>query len=345
MFWYWYGTVVAIAHIPIVIDLLRFVFPWMRLSRVGHWSRFIFLICAPVIFLIALWQALCVYIPIYEPYPLHTVTGLLHITLTLWIFLNGVVHYFRALLTPPGVEKDIQFLAEPINTCYSDSKGQFVGGDVHHRSGEQVKNGEVKRRSKPRHGMDWNPRHSNYCKICQMRVAYMDHHCPYIGSCLGLHNYSYFHIGVMYGIAAGIYGLLLSAPWFWECDIKYLLNYYNIVHFDGIDALVCEQLGTQSRAFLAAVFGLYMTVAMALCQNILLLADISTYTMLQNSSNVPIIQFIGERIRGGKYRDPDSILNVLILNQRPRWYYYIIPLKNYSARIDHYANGALVHSV
>ena len=105
MFWYWYGVLVLIAHIPLVIDILRVVCPRWKLSRVGYWSRYILLICAPIVGFTALWQLLYVFLPLYEPNPLQTVSGVLHYIFIVWVGTNITINYYRAMLTHPGVDK------------------------------------------------------------------------------------------------------------------------------------------------------------------------------------------------------------------------------------------------
>ncbi len=346
MFWYVYGVVVVIVHTPLFLDVLRFACPDLKLSRIGYWSRYILIVGAPTVGFTALWQLLCVFLPLYEPEPLHTVSGILHIVFIVWIAINITVNYYRALLTHPGVDKSPDGESVNLNkynSCTSNNTNQVTtplrSSDVRNRNGDQLKN-EISQRNIPSNGMQWYPGRGNYCKICRYRVAYLDHHCPYIGICFGINNYSYFYIGIFYGLVAGIYAFILTAPYFWKCDIKYLLSYLGIIDRTNLEMDICDWVGTQSRAFIPVIIALWLVGMMFVAQNILLFGDVSTYNVLKNAAKVPMLSFIGHRMRGKKFLHPDSRLNILILSQRRRWFHYLIPVGNSDS-----ISSCVVHAV
>ncbi len=336
MFWYWYGLVVSIAHTPLVIDALRMACPHWKLSRVGHWSRYVLLVSAPIVGFTALWQLLYIFLPFYEPNLLQTVSGGLHIVFIVWTGINITVNYYRALLTHPGVDKSSSNETNRRSDTIANNTGKVGISETRSRSKDCLvsehsdnTHGAVKPdKIMPSNGMQWKPNRGKYCKICKYRVAYMDHHCPYIGTCLGVNNYSYFYIGMCYGLMAGIYALVLSLPYFWKCDIKYLLSYLNIVDNATLETEICDVIGTQSRAVVPVVFALWLVGMMFVAQNILLLGDVSVQNALRNVVRVPFLSFLGQRIRGRKFLHIDSRLNILLLSQRRRWFHFLIPVRN-----------------
>ena len=331
-----------IAHLPITLDFIRFASPKLKLSRVSHGSRYILVVAVTVIGATALWQLLFVFLPLYAPDPFHSLLGLLHITFALWLWINAAINYYMALFIHPGVDT-VQTKQEQTAKYPADVSNKALGSDVRNRTTDShttsrsdgiasqtsssegnIPNGLANKKD----GMLWRPARGNYCKLCKFRVSYMDHHCPYTGECFGLNNYSHFYIGLCYGITGAVYAFILTAPYFWKCDIKYLLAYLNILDPSDLETEICDKIGTQSRAFIPVAAGLWLTGMMFIGQTILLLADISTYNVLKNSTRVPLLRFMRERIRGRKFLQPDSRLNILLLSQRARWYHYLVPVMN-----------------
>ena len=351
MLWYIYGVNVTIAHYPLFVDCLRFTFPHLKLPRVGDWCKYVMLVVAGIIMFTVLWQLVYVFLPLYVPDPLHSVKGLLHITFAMWMWINVFVNYFHALLIPPIIDEspDRDFQPPPSSRSSDENSIQYPNSDLRIRAGEnggwsEGRNNASSKFSKepiPKDGMHWKPSRGNYCKMCGIRVAYVDHHCPYLGACFGLHNYSYFYMGILYGLLGGVYAFVLSGPCFWECDVKYFLAYLNIMDSAGLEVDMCVQVGTQSRMFILVVFALYMVGMMFLAQNVFLLVDVSTFNIIKYSSKVPVLLFMWQRIKGRKFLERNSRLNILLLSQRARWYHFLIPVRNIRPSVSH----SMVYSV
>ncbi|WVQ84850.1 hypothetical protein IAT38_007007 [Cryptococcus sp. DSM 104549] len=51
----------------------------------------------------------------------------------------------------------------------------------------------------------WKPDRCHHCRHCDQCVLKMDHHCPWVGSCVGYHNYKPFLLFISYGTLLGAY--------------------------------------------------------------------------------------------------------------------------------------------
>lgn len=179
----------------------------------------------------------------------------------------------------------------------------------------------------PKSGVEWQPKRSQYCKICQTAVPYLDHHCPFTGNCTGMRNYSNFYVGLWYGVIGLAYASAITLPYFFECDLKGIFWFLGFIS-DRQKSQLCVELGAHTHIFLPVFAGFVVSFNMLFIQTILLLADVSTYNVLKHWVRFPMLRFLLERIRARKFLEPNSRLNVLIVNQRPSLLWYLVPASN-----------------
>ena len=179
----------------------------------------------------------------------------------------------------------------------------------------------------PQNGMVWKLKHSHFCKVCKHTVPYMDHHCPFTGNCIGIENFSYFFLGLLYGTVGLGYGLALSLPYFVECKLTSTLWYFGL-GAEREQSKVCDELKEHLQLFFPVLGGFCVSTIMLLLHITLLLADLSTYDVLKSFGRLPVMRFALQRIKGGKFGDSDSKLNVLLLSQRPSLLWFLVPVRN-----------------
>ena len=343
MFWYIYGTILVICHIPIAIDVIRLVRPERspKIPRVsGSISRYVLVFLTGLVFCVAILQHFIVFLPLVAPNPLHSPKGLIHIVFSMWVWINVTVHFYTAFFTHPGEDRELP-LSESENR-----KGLWNGNGLTYRNHGTRTDFEVSELDlpvysveslgnhcstipKPQTGMEWSPKRSNYCRVCKSNVAYADHHCPYIGNCLGLRNYAHFYLGAIYGLLGMLYALYITLPYFYRCDIKSLFG----LMVEENDLIACIELGTQSRTVIPILVVLWICWNVVFVHTVLLLADISTFNLFKNIRQVPLLRFTWQRIRGRLCLQSRSRLSVLLRKQRPNILYYIFPLRNKVIRL------------
>lgn len=45
---------------------------------------------------------------------------------------------------------------------------------------------------------NWKPERCHHCSICDTCILKMDHHCPWLGNCVGYHNFKEFFLFTLY---------------------------------------------------------------------------------------------------------------------------------------------------
>ena len=357
-YWFVFVTIflVALVQVPIGVDLVRFMFPEWRIARLAsRAAQAVLFTVMGIIYCIGLSYHLFVYLPLIAEGPWHTVKGLLHLAFALWVWINVVVNYYMAVFIHPGGDrlaistktsgksaaKNGQFNDNSVKedctaekndaqnrgtSLPSNTGGDNVGTVMRNRNVSSAAPSHQQRHS-PKSGVEWKPIRNQTCKICQYKVHYMDHHCPFTGSCVGLNNYSYFFLGLCYGVIGLGYAVIVTAPYFYHCNMKNILWYSGIVRDRGTRE-VCVQLGPHSHIFLPVVAGFCLALNIFILQVIFLLADLSTYNVLKDWSKYPMFHFAWQRMRAGKCKEPDSRLRVLVTSQRRNVLMYLIPVWN-----------------
>lgn len=348
-YWFAYITIflVALIQIPLAVDLLRFVFPKWKLARFASRSiHFILFSIMGSIFCVGLGYHLFVYLPLLAgEKPLQSLKGVLHVLFALWVWINIVGNYYYSVFLHPGVDRDYKPPSRAPKLCFMSDEGVITEvrdeqSTVQHQN---TTNGNAAGQTfycaasligtggTPKNGVEWKPGHTHYCKICECAIPYLDHHCPFTGNCAGLRNYSNFFLGLMYGTLGLLYAVLITLPYFFECNFKNILWYFGLVS-SRMSSPVCEALGPHTHIFLPVFAGLCLSGNMFLLQIFFLAADLSTYNIISSRSKFPMLRFMLQRIKARKFLEKNSRWNVLFREQRKSLWSILVPTKNSQLR-------------
>jgi len=133
------------------------------------------------------------------------------------LFFIDMIAYIRASVTHPGMIPDeAQWLK-------SEEDGTDSG--MH----EHIK--ETKRSGQRRYCKwceKYKPDRCHHCRVCRQCILKMDHHCPWLGNCVGFGNHKYFLLVIFY---SAILSLWVSSSMFAETveSTKYKTPYWRMI--------------------------------------------------------------------------------------------------------------------
>eukprot|EP01095_Lingulamoeba_sp_RSL-Kostka_P004907 TRINITY_DN1614_c2_g1_i2.p1 TRINITY_DN1614_c2_g1~~TRINITY_DN1614_c2_g1_i2.p1 ORF type:complete len:172 (+),score=18.60 TRINITY_DN1614_c2_g1_i2:111-626(+) len=123
------------------------------------------------------------------------------------------------------------------------------------------------------------PERTHHCSSCNSCRMKFDHHCPYVGNCIGAYNYKYFLLMIIYSISFILFLVI-------ACGTKYAFVSWNGINQAEIQIFIGLSIG---------ILFLFLLIPLFLTHIRLLLFNLTT----QESIGI-----------NNKYYSPDTISNL-----------------------------------
>lgn len=350
---YWFlsltAVVVATLIVPLMIDLLKFAVPHWRLSRVtGRAAHFILFIMFGGLVIIINRYHFFIYMPLLLENKglFYCIKGWAHFIFSIWLWVNILGNYCYTVTVHPGIDstyksRRVFFEKEKLAAYGLDifSQGPVVKKSIPKKNldvdsisrpipcsiPKKHANCQKSMKMKPQNGLELEPSRSGFCSVCRCAISYWDHHCPFTGNCIGLRNYSNFFIGLCYGLIGGLYAVVISWHFFYNCNILPVVSKNPYEHdLDG----QCEEIGANSYIFIPTFLLFWMTMCIVALHVIFLLADLSTQDVLNNWDKYQVNWFVMQRLLGMKFLDSESRMQTLMVRRKNAFLSLLLPIRN-----------------
>lgn len=333
-----------------VVDLLRLVCPEWNLKRLtSRLASGLLIVLMSVFAVIELGLHIFYFVPLFPDTSLRTEKVVCHCVFAYLVWINMTANYYYCITVQPGTKSsastctpskglEAERLDEVIKDNSVDNHKMSITSSKEIRSSQLNKRVPIGNAVRLDHENDntllskqdksvsiWTPRRSGYCKVCQAEIAYKDHHCPFTGNCVGLNNYSYFFLALVYSTVGLGYSLIVVCLYFGDCVFP---TVWSFLKFTPTSTSTCSIIEPFAELFLPGLGGFVVLNIVLLFQVFLLLSDLTTYEVLKNFWKASVFKVGFERIQQKMYLEKGSRLNMLLLSRRTSVFWFLLPVQN-----------------
>lgn len=317
---------IFLVHLPLVVDILKQLFPTRNIQRLTSNASSVLLICLLSLFLLfGLGMQLFVFVPLLPQVSFRALKLTLHCCLAYWMWLNIALNYCYVLFSKPSIFWRLGNSSSSNSSSTPQQHQQSHGGmetsSNDNLSMEKSTTEKLFNMKDPGTESDSNKDglSSHYCKTCSTQISYRDHHCPFTGNCIGLNNFSYFYLTLFYSMLGLGYSISVSFFYFGHC-FSPAWNTVSPIAGDAMQEGVCKDLEPYGEIIYPAIGGFVTVTVLFFMQTLLLMANVSTHELLKRKWRTRFnpCQFLRE---GSHFR-------VMLLEQRTHPVWFLLPVRN-----------------
>ena len=259
----------------------------------------------PVLLILAsaIWFFFVVFLPVEVSKPYSSFKGFLHILTACYLWLNVAFNYLAAMTVSPAypetrqeLEEDTEIELEVLNFCTKCTRVRDKG--THH------------------------------CSSCNSCVMMMSHHCPFTNNCVGLDNFAYFYLFLLYCSIGLVFALYCSYASFVACMMNSLTTPYDFTDNTLYKRGMCSELGDYAAMFLVVAFMLVFILTMFFFHTFLLIADMSVIDLLKACQKLTYKDLLKSIFIARCLGRKKVLFRKMLYYRRENWWKFFLPSFN-----------------
>lgn len=296
-------TIFVLFQVYILAKVLLKVNPDLKKRNCYKWMKR-FSYCVPV-FIMIVGSIILYFVKIIH---LHFVSWkellpYIHSLYVIYLWINLIFNYLAASASKPGRPPKKQDILMDLNE--KDNISQLSFCDKCDRLST------------------YGTKHCNKCKTCFRMLC---HHSYIVNNCIGLTNYVYYFLFLMYGFVGLLYSLYMLYGPFHACYIHDHTSSKVSLEYPALSEHVCSELGELPLIFFIAVTAFMVNSFLLLLHCLLLAADISYNTFFKNlKKSEDKLNTISSLIKKAFGRHKRMKFNMLLRTRKENWLQFLYP--------------------
>lgn len=233
----------------------------------------------------------------------------IHSSFVIYLWINLVFNYLAASVSKPGRPPKKQEILVDLNENFTNKTEDNVS--------------QLSFCEKCKRLSTYGTQHCNKCETCFRMLC---HHSYIVNNCIGLTNYVYYFLFLIYGFVGLLYSLYMLYGPFHACYI-HDHTFSNVsLEYPALSEHICNGIGELPLLFIIALAAFLVISCLLVLHCLLLAADISYNTFLKNlKESDDKVKTISLLMKKAFQKHKRMKFNMLLRTRKENWLQFLYP--------------------